>query len=71
MRELNKYKKKQLWKVKCQVEVLAFGAYVFESYQSLKQFMTNMYLYLFSCPFSNDCSLVTYANGKGSAVLTY
>ena len=31
MRELNKYKKKKLLKVKSQVEVLAFGAYVFES----------------------------------------
>ena len=31
MRELNKYKKKKFLKVKSQVEVLAFGAYVFES----------------------------------------
>ena len=32
MRELNKYKKKKKFlKVKSQVEVLAFGAYVFES----------------------------------------
>ena len=31
MRELNKYKKKKLLKMKSQVEVLAFGAYVFES----------------------------------------
>ena len=31
MRELNKYKKKIFWKVKSQVEVLAFGTYVFES----------------------------------------
>ena len=31
MREWNKYKKKIFWKVKSQVEVLAFGAYVFES----------------------------------------
>ena len=31
MRELNKYKKKDFGKVKSQNEVLAFGAYVFES----------------------------------------
>ena len=31
MRELNKYKKKKFVKVKSQVEVLAFGVYVFES----------------------------------------
>ena len=31
MRELNKYKKKKFLKVKSQVEVLAFGVYVFES----------------------------------------
>ena len=31
MRELNKYKKKIFWKVKSQVEVLAFGAYVFKN----------------------------------------
>ena len=31
MRELNKYKKKKFLKVKSQVEVLAFGAYAFES----------------------------------------
>ena len=36
-----------------------------------KRFMSNMYLYRFNCPLSNDCSLVTYANGRGSAVLTY
>ena len=34
MRELNKYKKKKLLKVKPQAEVLAFGAYMFESLQS-------------------------------------
>ena len=34
MRELKKHQKKKLFKVKSQVEVLAFGAYVFESYQS-------------------------------------
>ena len=34
MRELNKYKKKNLLKVKPQAEVLAFGAYMFESLQS-------------------------------------
>ena len=31
MRELNKYQKKKFGMVKYQVEVLAFGAYVFES----------------------------------------
>ena len=31
MHELNKYKKKKFVKVKSQVEVLAFGVYVFES----------------------------------------
>ena len=36
-----------------------------------KRFMPNMYLYRFNCPLSNDCGLVTYANGRGSAVLTY
>ena len=30
MRELNKYNKKKFLKVKSQVEVLAFGAYLFE-----------------------------------------
>ena len=34
MRELNKYKKKKLLKVKPQAEVLAFGANMFESLQS-------------------------------------
>ena len=34
MRELNKYKKKKLLKVKPQAEVLAFGSYMFESLQS-------------------------------------
>ena len=34
MRELNKYKKKKLLKVKPQAEVLAFGVYMFESLQS-------------------------------------
>ena len=34
MGELNKYKKKKLLMVKSQVEVLAFGAYIFESLQS-------------------------------------
>ena len=33
MREMNKYKKKKLLKVKPQAEVPAFGAYVFESLQ--------------------------------------
>ena len=31
MRELNRYMKKKFLKVRSQVEVLAFGAYVFES----------------------------------------
>ena len=31
----------------------------------------NMYLYRFNCLLSNDCSLVTNANGRDSAVLTY
>ena len=31
MRELNKYQKKKFGQVKSQVEVVAFGAYVFES----------------------------------------
>ena len=31
MREFKKYKKKNFGKVKSQVEVLAFGAYAFES----------------------------------------
>ena len=34
MRELNKYQKKKFRKMKSQCEVLAFGAYVFESEQS-------------------------------------
>ena len=34
MRELNKHNKKKLLKVKPQAEVLAFGAYMFESLQS-------------------------------------
>ena len=34
MRELNKYKKKKLLKVKPQAEVLAFGAFMFESLES-------------------------------------
>ena len=33
--------------------------------------MSDMYLYPFNWPLSNDCSLVEYANGKGSAVVTY
>ena len=33
--------------------------------------MSNMCLYRFNCPLSNDCSLVTFANGRGSAVLTH
>ena len=36
-----------------------------------KRFMSNTYLHRFNCPLSNDCSLVTYANGRVSAVLTY
>ena len=31
MRELNEYKKKKFLNVKSQAEVLAFGAYMFES----------------------------------------
>ena len=62
-----KNKKKKLLKVKSLAEVLAFGAYMFGSLRSFN----NMYLYRFNCPLSNDCSLVTYANGRGSAVLTY
>ena len=34
MRELDKYKKKKLLKVKPEAEVLAFGAYMFESLHS-------------------------------------
>ena len=34
MRELNKYKKKKLLKVQRQAEVLAFGAFMFESLES-------------------------------------
>ena len=30
-----------------------------------------MYLCRFNCPLNNDGSLVAYANGRGSAVLTY
>ena len=40
MRKLNKYKKKKLMKVKPQAEVLAFGAYKFESLQSLPNHRT-------------------------------
>ena len=40
MRKLNKYKKKKLMKVKPQAEVLAFGAYKFESLQSLPNYRT-------------------------------
>ena len=34
-------------------------------------YLSNMYLYRFNCPPNNDGSLVAYANGRGSAVLTY
>ena len=33
--------------------------------------MSNMHLYWSHCALSNGCSLVTYANARGSAVLTY
>ena len=36
MRELNKYKKKRLLKVKPLTAVLAFGAYMFKTLQSFK-----------------------------------
>ena len=35
------------------------------------QAMSNMYLYQFTCSLSNDCSLITCADGRDSAVFRF
>ena len=36
-----------------------------------KQLISNMYLYWFNCPASDDPSFAAYANVRGFALLTY
>ena len=53
------------------IYVYIIHIYYIYIYIRKKVYISNMYLYRFNCPLSNDGSLVTYANGRGSAVLTY